>query len=75
MKAIIPVKNCSSRVKGKNFKEFHNGMSLFDITVHKLLKHLPAEDIYMSCEDPEQESLAKKMGREFHIKRSLSERQ
>lgn len=68
MKAVIPVKGNSSRIPNKNFKEFHNGQSLFDITASKLVKALPPEDIYMSCEDPEQESLAKKWGINFILR-------
>jgi Cytidylyltransferase len=52
VKAVIPAKNSSSRVPGKNFRAFHSGRSLFDITVEQLLRHLPAEDIYASSEDP-----------------------
>ncbi|WP_405845792.1 hypothetical protein [Streptomyces sp. NBC_01518] len=51
MKAVIPAKNSSTRVPGKNFRPFHEGRSLFDIKVGQLLRHLPAEDIYASSED------------------------
>lgn len=65
MKAIVPVKDSSTRVPNKNFKEFHKGLSLFDLTVSKLLKVLNPEDIYMSCENPEKEVLANKWGIQF----------
>ena len=72
MKAIIPVKKSSTRIPNKNFKEFYDGNSLFDLTVEKLLKSLNPDDIYMSCEDENEKSLAEKWGinfilRDFHL--------
>jgi CMP-N-acetylneuraminic acid synthetase len=72
MKAIIPAKASSSRVPNKNFRPFHNGMSLLDLTVNKLLPHLPAEDIYLSCEDPNARGYADRWGIGFiHRPRTL----
>jgi N-acylneuraminate cytidylyltransferase len=68
MKAVIPVKNSSTRVPGKNFKPFHKDSSLFDLTVEKLLQVLSPSDIYMSCEDQETEHLAEKWGINFILR-------
>jgi CMP-N-acetylneuraminic acid synthetase len=68
MKAIIPVKDCSIRMPHKNFKEFYEGKSLFDLTVCKLLKVLSPDDIYMSCENEERKSLADKWGINFLLR-------
>jgi CMP-N-acetylneuraminic acid synthetase len=65
VKAVIPVKASSSRVKDKNFRPFHDGRSLFDITVERVLKLLPAEDVYMSCEDPAKGAVADSWGVNF----------
>lgn len=65
MKAIIPVKDCSTRVPNKNFKDFYNGHSLFDITVQKLLKSIAPTDIYMSCENASRKLLADQWGINF----------
>jgi len=68
MKAVIPVKASSLRVPNKNFRPFYNRKSLFDLTVEKLLRYLPADDIYMSCEDPMRESLADKWNINFLLR-------
>jgi CMP-N-acetylneuraminic acid synthetase len=69
MKAIIPVKKSSHRVINKNFKPFYNNLSLFDITVDKLIKSgIKTSDIYMSCEDNSMESLAEEWGINFLLR-------
>jgi N-acylneuraminate cytidylyltransferase len=65
LKAVIPAKNSSSRVPGKNFRPFHEGRSLFDVKVEQLLRHLPAEDIYASSEDPAVAEHAQRLGINF----------
>lgn len=51
MKAVIPAKNSSTRVPGKNFRPFYKDLSLFDIKILQLLDHFAADDIYVSSED------------------------
>ena len=52
MKIIIPAKTNSNRVPNKNWREFHNGKSLVEVTVDKLIKAgVMAYDIYISCDD------------------------
>lgn len=68
MKAVIPAKASSTRVPDKNFRPFHGDRSLFDLTVEKLLRHLPAEDITMSCEDPARADAARRWGINFHLR-------
>jgi len=68
MKAVIPAKVGSTRVPDKNFREFYDGANLIDILASKLLKILPAKDIYISCNDPEKESVAKKWGVNFLLR-------
>lgn len=65
MKAIIPAKDSSTRVPHKNFKPFYKDMSLFDITVNKLLKSISPSNIYMSCENEERKNFADKWGINF----------
>jgi CMP-N-acetylneuraminic acid synthetase len=58
MKAVVPAKVCSTRVPGKNFRPFSGARSLFDITIERLLRILPAGDLYLSCEDESKKELA-----------------
>lgn len=52
MKYIIPAKGTSLRVKNKNWRPFHGGMSLVDVMIHKLIAaDVDPQDIYVSCED------------------------
>jgi len=68
MKAIIPAKTGSIRVPDKNFRDFYNGKGLVEICAEKLLKVLPAKDIYISSNDPGKQALADKMGISFHLR-------
>ena len=68
MKAIIPVKDNSTRVPSKNFKPFYGDKCLFDITVEKLSKVLNPSDIYMSCENEERKPLAEAWGINFLLR-------
>lgn len=50
--AIIPAKASSTRVPQKNYREFHNGRSLVELTILKLYAAgIPLRHIYVSCED------------------------
>jgi N-acylneuraminate cytidylyltransferase len=68
VKAIVPVKRNSERLKDKNFREFCDGHSLFDIRMKRLLKVMPAEDIYVSSENPEVEVKAAQYGANFLLR-------
>ena len=68
MKAVIPAKDNSTRIKNKNYIEFNNGKSLVDITIEKLLKVMPAEDIYLSCENKLRSSVAEDWGINFIVR-------
>ena len=46
--AVVPVKAVSERVPSKNFKEFFEGDSLFDLLIKKLLQSNQIDDIYIS---------------------------
>ena len=35
--AVIPVKKVSERVESKNFRNFHEGKSLFELLIDKLI--------------------------------------
>ena len=65
MKAVILGKANSRRIPLKNYKPFYNDMSLTDILIQKLLKHLDASDIFLSCEDESFRSVAEKWGIQF----------
>lgn len=67
MKLIIPVKTNSTRVENKNFREFWNGLSLIEILLQKII-FLGPENIYISCDDPNKELLAKKYNCQFVLR-------
>jgi CMP-N-acetylneuraminic acid synthetase len=51
MRVVIPAKASSTRSKEKNWRVFHNGMSLLDILIEKLLRcGIDAQDIVLSSE-------------------------
>lgn len=64
MKAVIPVRQGSQRVKNKNFKDFA-GKSLLE---HKIdvVKQLPVDDIIINTDSEYAISLAKKLGINYH---------
>jgi CMP-N-acetylneuraminic acid synthetase len=49
--AVIPVKSISERVSSKNFREFFDGDSLFDLLIKKLLKSSQIDKIYISSNE------------------------
>lgn len=65
MKAVILGKANSRRIQLKNYKPFYNDLSLTDILIQKLIKHLDASDIFLSCEDESFRSVAEKWGIQF----------
>ena len=64
MKAVIPVRQGSQRVKNKNFKDFA-GKSLLE---HKIdvVKELPVDDIIINTDSEYAISLAKEWGINYH---------
>ena len=68
MKAVIPAKASSTRVPDKNYRPFHDGKSLVDILIGKLLRVLFARDIYLSCEDSTKQAVADAHGIQFHLR-------
>jgi CMP-N-acetylneuraminic acid synthetase len=66
--AVVPAKVCSERVAEKNYRPFFGMKSLVDVTIEKLLRVLPPDRIFLSCEDPDKRSVADRWGIEF-IKR------
>lgn len=68
MKAIIPAKCNSTRVTNKNFREFYDGQSLFDIKVQQLLAVMPAGDIFASSENPEVANICRRYGIQFLLR-------
>ncbi len=65
MKAVILGKASSRRVPLKNYKEFFEGKCLVDILIEKLVRVLPKEDIFLSCEEIRFKDLAEKWGIRF----------
>lgn len=49
--AVIPVKSVSERVPSKNFRDFFEGDSLFDLLIKKLLKSSQIDEIYISSNE------------------------
>lgn len=68
MKVVIPAKAGSLRVENKNFREFVDGKSLLDITIEKALAVVPADSIYVSCEDESKRPLIEKWGVNFLVR-------
>ena len=48
--AIVPVRTGSKRVKNKNFREFYNSQSLFDIKIEQLKSTKLFDKIYVSSD-------------------------
>jgi CMP-N-acetylneuraminic acid synthetase len=71
MKVVIPAKASSTRVPNKNYREFYGNKSLVDILVEKLLRVLSPSDIYLSCESPARETVAKWHGINFHLREEM----
>ncbi len=68
MKVIIPAKSSSVRVPDKNWRPFHGKLSLVDIKLSQLLEVFPAEDIFVSCEDPCRRKLVESYGVHFLLR-------
>lgn len=58
--AIIPVKEISERVKGKNLKKFHKNNSILDVLIKKLKKCKEISKIYISSNSKKIEKISKK---------------
>jgi len=59
MKFIVPVKSDSNRIPNKNFCNFHEGKSLTDILIEKIL-FVGRENIYISSNDSSKKEIADK---------------
>jgi CMP-N-acetylneuraminic acid synthetase len=57
--ALIPVREGSKRVKGKNFRNFFNGLSIFDIKINQLKESKLLNDIYVSSDSLKVKKLCK----------------
>ncbi len=68
MKVILPVKENSTRVPNKNWREFHEGMSLTDVKIKQLLEVFSGKDIFLSCDEKKREEYAKKYGINFQLR-------
>ncbi len=66
--AVIPVKETSERVKGKNFKLFTDNVSLLELKIQHLLSSSIFDEIYISSDSLKAETIAKKYDIKF-IKR------
>ena len=63
--AIVPVKKISERVESKNFREFYNGKSLFELLLEKLLDSKSFDDIYVSSNSKNLKKNLEKQGIKF----------
>lgn len=68
MKIIIPAKKNSTRVPGKNWRIFDNNKNLVEIKIEQVLKAAAPENIFLSTDDAEKESLAKQYGINFLLR-------
>ena len=58
--ALVPVRTGSKRVKNKNFREFYDGKSLFDIKIDQLKSSKIFNKIYVSSDSAMVQNLCKK---------------
>jgi CMP-N-acetylneuraminic acid synthetase len=58
--AIVPVKHNSERVINKNFREFENGNSLFELKLNQLISENCYDQIYVSTNSPYVEKIIDK---------------
>lgn len=65
---LIPVREGSQRVKGKNFIEFASGKSLLDIKIDHLKNAKCFDHIYVSSDSPRAETIAKERGVDFLLR-------
>jgi CMP-N-acetylneuraminic acid synthetase len=63
--AVIPVKTVSERVESKNFREFFDGKSLFDLLLQKLLDSKEIDEIYISSNSLDLKNKVEKKGCKF----------
>ena len=63
--AIVPVKKISERVESKNFRDFYNGKSLFELLLEKLLDSKSFDDIYVSSNSKNLKKNLEKQGIKF----------
>lgn len=60
MKAVILAKSAERLIPNKNYRPFYGELSLIDILISKLIKVLPKDDIFLSCEAEEYKSVCDK---------------
>lgn len=60
MKAVILGKAASRRIPHKNYRPFYQEDSLVDILLEKLVKVIKNDEIYLSCEDIQFQSVAER---------------
>lgn len=60
--AVVPVKTISERVESKNFREFHNGKSLFDLLIEKLIDSKVFDEIYVSSNSKKLQDKTSELG-------------
>jgi len=63
--AVVPVKSVSERVESKNFKEFYQGDSLFDLLLKKLLAAKEIDEVYISSDALDVKQHVEKLGCRF----------
>lgn len=60
--AVVPVKTISERVESKNFREFHNEKSLFDLLIEKLIDSKVFDEIYVSSNSKKLQDKTSELG-------------
>ena len=60
--AVVPVKLKSDRVRSKNFREFIDGKSLFNLLLNKLILTKQFDQIYISSNSIDIKSDVEKLG-------------
>lgn len=63
--AVVPVKATSDRVQAKNFREFYEGKSLFDLLLQKLIASSEIDQVYVSSNASDLKNKVENSGARF----------
>ena len=68
MKVLILARTNSTRIPNKNYKPFHDDLSLFDIKARQLLEAFAPEQVFVSVEDEAIRPVVEKHGFRFLLR-------
>lgn len=69
LNAVVIAREHSRRLPGKNWRPFDaGGKSLVDLCVGQLLQHVPGDRVFVSCDNPDRERDAERLGVQFLLR-------